>query len=87
MTEKLSVCKELQRLLRKGKLEKSHNWVSHLVRFSVDDGEVEFVTCLENQVELAFNFLREKNADFILIEELGKITMTYNLGLTIESND
>lgn len=78
MTNTLDVRKELQHLLRKGKSEKPHNWVSHLVRFSVNGGETEFVTCFFDQIELAFDFLREKNVDFILIEEIGKVTMSYN---------
>lgn len=78
MTEAEQVRKELQHLLRKGKMENQYAWVSHLVRFTVNKGETEFVTCFANQTELAFNFLREKNADFILIEELGRVTMSYN---------
>lgn len=78
MTELKSMRKQLQHLLKKGKAENPSSWVSHIVRFSINNGDTEFVTCLVNQTQLAFDFLKENNADFILIEELGRVTMAYN---------
>ncbi|WCK57639.1 hypothetical protein PP175_26755 (plasmid) [Aneurinibacillus sp. Ricciae_BoGa-3] len=71
--------KELQHLLRKGKKEKPYTHASHIIRYSVDDGvTTDFVTCLSDQIEMAFNFLMEKKANFIIINELGKVAMSYN---------
>lgn len=72
------LCKDLQKLLRNGKIDNPHEWTSHLIRFSVNNGNTQFITCQEDQVDLAFGFLKENEVDFILIEELGRVKMSYH---------
>lgn len=78
MTKTEQVRKELQKLLKEDKIKRPYNWVSKLIRFSFDGEDVEFLTCLEDQSEMAFQFLFEKEPDFILIEDIGRVSMAYN---------
>lgn len=72
------LCKDLQKLLKKGKIDNPYEWTSHLIRFSVNNGNTQFAACQESQIELAFEFLKKNKVDFILIEELGRVKMSYN---------
>lgn len=74
----MEIRKELQRLLRPGKMENPHAHSSYIVRFSFDKGEVEFVVCLQEQIKMAFDFLKERNPDFITVSELRKTVMSYS---------
>lgn len=70
--------KGLQQLLRAGKIANGHKIPTHIVMFCCEEWEApQYILCFEEQVDMAYEYLKEQGVDYITVATLGRNLIEY----------
>lgn len=73
-----SLKKKLNALLKEEKIKKKFHHPTHIILFSATkNSPQEYALCFEEQIEKAFEFLRNENAHYVTVIQLGRNVLTY----------